>query len=132
MNLSQKIAELEEMQRAERRAYREQQAAAFPAEISALTRAEGASPLSAGATPAKMTARETVRRDKLNRDAAEGCIRQIMQDLDNGDRDYQRMLLYAAEALDRATGGGDSYFKRLEYHLEQARLRDQAPPSEKK
>ena len=87
---------------------------------------ESKSPSLTAANPrdALFTAHEIIKRDKLNREAAEGCMKQIIQDLDNGDRDYQKFLLYAAEALDRATGGGDGYFKWLEYHLEQAGLRD--------
>lgn len=119
MNLTQKIARLEEMQRAERRAYREQQ--------NNPPSSESPLPLSAGVSSAERdliaAAREIVKRDRYNREAAECCMKQLMQDLDNGDRDYIKFLLYAAEALDRMSGGGDGYLKRLEYHLEQAGLR---------
>lgn len=123
MILKQKIAKLEEMQRAERRACRVQQAAGTARTV----------PLPAGAGFAERdvtaAAKEIIKRDKLNRKAAEGCIRQVMQDLDNGDRDYKKFLLYIAEAMDRITGGGDGYFRRLEYHLEQTERQDRTLPA---
>ena len=49
---------------------------------------------------------------KQKRAAAEGIMRQIEQDI--GKQDPMLLLLFAAEALDRMSGGGDSYIKRLE------------------
>ena len=74
-------------------------------------------------------AREIIKRDRANRQITNGCIEQIIHDITRGDRDYKKFLLYAAEALDRATGGGDSYFKRLEYYITKAEFKGQTPPA---
>ena len=49
---------------------------------------------------------------KQKRAAAEGIMKQIEQDI--GKQDPMLLLLFAAEALDRMSGGGDRYIKRLE------------------
>lgn len=49
---------------------------------------------------------------KQKRAAAEGIMRQIEKDI--GKKDPLTLLLLAAEALDRMSGGGDRYIKRLQ------------------
>ena len=48
---------------------------------------------------------------KRKRSAAEGIMRQIEQDIGKQD---PMLLMFVAEALDRMSGGGDRYIKRLE------------------
>ena len=52
---------------------------------------------------------------KQKRAAAEGIMRQIEKDI--GTKDPLTLLLLAAEALDRMSGGGDMYIKRLQAKL---------------
>ena len=91
MILKQKIAKLEEMQRAERRACRVQQAAG-QAKISP-------HPAGAGFTEREViaAAKEIIRRDRLSRKAAEGCIKQVMQDL--GQSHWRCYSMYASSEL---------------------------------
>ena len=49
---------------------------------------------------------------RQKRAAAEGIMQQIEKDI--GKQDPLLLLLFAAEALDRMSGGGDQYIKRLE------------------
>lgn len=57
-------------------------------------------------------AAKIVRDYRQKRAAAAGIMQQIEQDI--GKQDPMLLLLFAAEALDRLSGGGDSYIKRLE------------------
>lgn len=54
-----------------------------------------------------------IKADRENRATADGIIKQIEQDLKAGI-DPRKLLLLAAEALDRMSGHGDSYIKRIE------------------
>ena len=57
-------------------------------------------------------AEKIVKDYRQKREAAAGIMKQIEQDI--GKQDPMLLLLFAAEALDRLSGGGDSYIKRLE------------------
>ena len=50
------------------------------------------------------------------REVAAACLAQILQDIDNRQSPY-RMLLCAAEALDRLSGGKDAYFLQVQQRL---------------
>lgn len=118
MNLTQKIAKLEEMQRAERRTYREQQ--------NAPPSSERPLPLSAGVSSAERdliaAAREIVKRDRYNREAAEGCMKQALRDIT--EKPAELVVLYLAEALDRMSGGGDGFIKQMSAALEAKNRQD--------
>lgn len=49
-----------------------------------------------------------------NRSIANECIKKILNDIANGERDFKKLLLYAADTLDTATDGGGAYLERLE------------------
>lgn len=55
---------------------------------------------------------------KMNREAAEGIMRQLELDILK-HRDLCVLLLYAAEALDRMSGHGDGYFVRIKQALQE-------------
>lgn len=57
-------------------------------------------------------ARKIVLDYRQKREATEGIMQQIEQDI--GKQDPLLLLLFAAEALDRLSGYGDGYIKRLE------------------
>ena len=40
-----------------------------------------------------------------------------MNDIANGERDFKKLLLYAADTLDTATDGGGVYLERLEKYI---------------
>lgn len=56
--------------------------------------------------------------NKVNREATDGIMKQIEIDL-AAHKDPCTLLLYAAEALDRISGRGDGYIKRIEQALKQ-------------
>lgn len=59
---------------------------------------------------------EIVKTYKLNREATDGIMKQIELDLAE-HKDPATLLLFAAEALDRISGRGDGYIKRIEQAL---------------
>ena len=60
---------------------------------------------------------KVLERDKFNREAAEGIMLQLELDISR-KKDPTTLLLYAAEALDRLSGKGDGYIRRIENALE--------------
>ena len=63
------------------------------------------------------TALKVLERNKQSREAAEGIMKQLELDIAK-HKDPCTLLLYAAEALDRLSGKGDGYIRRIENALE--------------
>lgn len=64
-----------------------------------------------------------IREYKLNKQIAEGCRLQILQDIQEKQNPY-RMLLTAAEAIGRLDFGGDGFFLQVQQKLIEVYGRD--------
>lgn len=62
------------------------------------------------------TARKICERYQVNRQATDGIMRQVLQDISQ-HKDPVLLILFLSEALDRASGGGDAYIKQVEAAL---------------
>ena len=62
------------------------------------------------------TARKICERYQVNRQATDGIMRQVLQDISR-KQDPIRLILFLSEALDRASNGGDTYIKQVEAAL---------------
>lgn len=62
------------------------------------------------------TARKICERYQVNRQATDGIMRQVLQDISR-KQDPIRLILFLSEALDRASNGGDTYIKQIEAAL---------------
>lgn len=62
------------------------------------------------------TARKICERYQVNRQATDGIMRQVLQDISR-KQDPIRLILFLSEALDRASNGGDQYIKQVEAAL---------------
>lgn len=62
------------------------------------------------------TARKICERYQVNRQATDGIMRQVLQDISR-KQDPIRLILFLSEALDRASNGGDRYIKQVEAAL---------------
>ena len=62
------------------------------------------------------TARKICERYQVSRQAADGIMRQVLQDISQ-HKDPVLLILFLSEALDRASGGGDAYIKQVEAAL---------------
>lgn len=58
------------------------------------------------------TAMKVLKNERLNREIAEGCKAQILLDIGKG-KDLREILLFAAEAISRLSGCGDSFFDEV-------------------
>ena len=65
-------------------------------------------------------ARKIIHDHEIYREMTDGIMQQIEQDI--GKQDPLLLLLFAAEALDRLSGRGDGYIKRLEEKAKAAGL----------
>ena len=65
---------------------------------------------------------KVLKNEQINRKAAEGCRRQILLDLENG-KDPREILLFAAEAIGRLSGCGDSFFEEVREKLQGRRAK---------
>lgn len=66
-----------------------------------------------------LLAYKIIKRDKLKREITEGVIKQIENDLQGHAAHLPTLLCYMAEALDRASGQGDQYIKRVDRALKE-------------
>lgn len=62
------------------------------------------------------TACKICKRYQVNRQATDGIMRQVLQDISR-KQDPIRLILFLSEALDRASNGGDQYIKQVEAAL---------------
>ena len=62
------------------------------------------------------TARKICERYQVNRQATDGIMQQVLQDISR-KQDPIRLILFLSEALDRASNGGDTYIKQVEAAL---------------
>lgn len=62
------------------------------------------------------TAYKICARYKVNRQATDGIFQQVLQEISR-KQDPIRLILFLSEALDRASGGGDTYIKQVEAAL---------------
>lgn len=62
------------------------------------------------------TARKICERYQVNRQATDGIMRQVLQDISR-KQDPIRLILFLSEALDRTSNGGDTYIKQVEAAL---------------
>lgn len=62
------------------------------------------------------TARKICERYQVNRQATDGIMRQVLQEISR-KQDPIRLILFLSEALDRASNGGDTYIKQVEAAL---------------
>lgn len=62
------------------------------------------------------TARKICERYQVSRQATDGIMRQVLQDISQ-HKDPVLLVLFLSEALDRASGGGDAYIKQVEAAL---------------
>lgn len=69
---------------------------------------------------------DVIRHYRFNREVANGCIEQIMQDIENHESPY-RMLLAAIEALGRLSDKGDTLFLQVQRKLIEAYGTDEPP-----
>lgn len=65
-------------------------------------------------------AREIVYNYRISRQITEGAMLQLEKDLAEGKNNLTTLILYLTEALDRASGGGDQYYKRAKKALKAA------------
>lgn len=62
------------------------------------------------------TAQKICARYQVNRQATDGIMRQVLQDIGQ-HKDPVLLILFLSEALDRASNGGDQYIKQVEAAL---------------
>ena len=62
------------------------------------------------------TARKICERYQVSRQATDGIMRQVLQDISQ-HKDPVLLILFLSEALDRSSGGGDAYIKQVEAAL---------------
>lgn len=62
------------------------------------------------------TACKICKRYQVNRQATNGIMKQVLQDISR-KQDPIRLILFLSEALDRASNGGDTYIKQVEAAL---------------
>lgn len=62
------------------------------------------------------TACKICKRYQVNRQATDGIMRQVLQDIGQ-HKDPVLLILFLSEALDRASNGGDTYIKQVEAAL---------------
>ena len=65
---------------------------------------------------------KVLKNERLNREIAKGCREQILLDLGKG-KDLREILLFAAEAIGRLSGCGDSFFEEVREKIEKFRGR---------
>lgn len=62
------------------------------------------------------TAQKICARYRVNRQATDGIMKQVLQDIGQ-HKDPVLLILFLSEALDRVSGGGDKYIKQIERAL---------------
>lgn len=61
-------------------------------------------------------AKEVIKEDRINYEMAEGCMLQVLQDIERKRNPYV-LILFLAEAVGRLSNRGDEYFSQVKQKL---------------